>query len=67
MTREFDKLVNELSKKFKKREIQKGIKVEREHDDITKGDPKLVTKIVAAHLKELPDYYTRLKKMEKGD
>lgn len=65
MIKEFDKLIAALSKKFKKGEIKKGIKVEREHDDITKGNPKLVGKIVAAHLKELPDYYTKLQKMEK--
>lgn len=45
-----------------------GMKVEREHDDVTHGDLKTVRKIVDAHLKELPDYYTRLKKMEsEGD
>jgi hypothetical protein len=41
-----------------------GMKVEQEHKDITKGDPEMTAKIVLVHLKELPDYYTRLEKME---
>jgi hypothetical protein len=41
-----------------------GMKVELEHKDITEGDPVLTAKIVLAHLKEKPDYYTRLKKVE---
>ena len=49
---------------YNPKQIAMGMKVEREHDDITKGKKELVRKIVNAHLKELPDYYTRLKKME---
>jgi hypothetical protein len=41
-----------------------GMKVEQEHKDITKGDPMMTAKIVLAHLTELPDYYTRLERME---
>jgi len=41
------------------------MKVELEHEDITKGDPIKTAKIVMAHLKEVPDYYTKLKKVEK--
>ncbi|MCW4027234.1 MAG: hypothetical protein NWE76_07110, partial [Candidatus Bathyarchaeota archaeon] len=33
--------------------------------DVTHGDPILTGKIALAHLKELPDYYTRLAQMEK--
>lgn len=46
-------------------EFRKGMKVEREHKDITKGDPMKTARIALAHLKELPDYYTKLAKMEK--
>jgi hypothetical protein len=41
-------------------ELSMGEKVEREHTD----DPKLARKIALDHLAEIPDYYTRLKKME---
>ena len=43
-------------------ELIKGFKVELEHTDITKGDPLLTLKIAVAHLKEVPNYYTRLEK-----
>ncbi len=36
---------------------------EEEHKDVTGGDPVKTAKIVLAHLKEYPDYYTRLKKV----
>lgn len=45
-----------------KQQLQKGIKVEYEH---TK-DTKAATEISLDHLLELPDYYTRLDKMERG-
>lgn len=51
-------------------EFQMGLAVELEHglhDDQTNvtGDDELTTgKIALAHLKEFPDYYTRLKQME---
>lgn len=32
--------------------------------DVTNDDPLLTAKIALAHLNEIPDYYTRLKKME---
>lgn len=50
--------------KYDPKQIGMGMKVEREHDDVTHGKKKLVRMIVNAHLKELPDYYTRLKVME---
>ena len=31
---------------------------------MTNDDPKKTAKIAIAHIKEIPDYYTRLKKME---
>lgn len=51
--------------KVSKEEFEKGLKVEREHDDITNGDPIMIGKIALAHLKEKGDYYTRLESVEK--
>lgn len=52
-------------------ELQKGYGVELEHGsqlgentNVTKNDPKATARVAFAHLKELPDYYTRLDKME---
>lgn len=47
-----------------------GLEVELEHGardtqtNVTKNDPLLTGKIALAHLNEIPDYYTRLSKME---
>jgi len=47
------------------------IRVEMEHGphdkktDVTHGDYIITAKIALAHLKEYPDYYERLEKMEK--
>jgi len=47
-----------------------GLNVELEHGardpatDVTHDDPILTGKIAWAHLKEFPDYYTRLEEME---
>ena len=65
MKNKFDGLIKKLSKKYRIKELKKGSEVEREHDDVTHGDPETVMKIAVAHLKELPDYYSRLDKMEK--
>ena len=46
------------------KEFHMGLNVELEHTDVTKGDLIITAKIALAHLDELPDYYTRLKKME---
>jgi hypothetical protein len=46
--------------------FQAGLKVEREHRDVTGGDPLATAKIALAHLKERPDYYARLKQVEEG-
>ena len=51
-------------------EFTKGVNVEFEHGskypetNITKNDKKMTGKIAWAHLKEFPDYYTRLAKLE---
>jgi hypothetical protein len=48
------------------KQFVKGLNTEIEHIDITGGDLILTAKIVLSHLRELPDYYNRLDKMEKG-
>jgi hypothetical protein len=51
-------------------EFRRGMEVELEHGrrdpatDVTGDDLLLTGKIALAHLKELPDYYTRLARME---
>lgn len=51
-------------------QFRMGLRVELEHgaDDpetnVTNGDLVMTAKIAWAHLKEIPDYYTRLNKME---
>ena len=65
-----------------KTQIELGVAVEKEHKDIWDLFKKFVDdnklemplteedfykKIAEAHLKELPDYYTKLAKMEKGE
>jgi len=56
-------------KKYDIEEILMGMEVESEHGtkgnwNITDDDPEKTMKIALAHLDELPDYYSRLKKME---
>jgi hypothetical protein len=66
--------IKEKIKKLPKKELAKGIVVEKEHSqsgpggkelDVTHGDPKKTKKIAEAHLLEKKDYYTALAKMEK--
>jgi len=51
-------------------EFRQGLSVELEHGahdsqtDVTGSDLLVTGKIALAHLKEFPDYYTRLAKME---
>jgi hypothetical protein len=51
-------------------EFRKGLGVELEHGsrdsetNVTSNDEMMTAKIAWAHLKEIPDYYTRLQKME---
>lgn len=65
-----DKLGIDWSK-FDIDQFRRGLDVELEHgalwgDDtnVTKDDPLLTGRIAWAHLKEIPDYYSRLEKME---
>ena len=52
-------------------EFTKGVNVELEHGtrypetNVTNNDKTMTGKIAWAHLKEFPDYYTRLYKLEK--
>jgi hypothetical protein len=56
--------------KFDLEQFRQGLAVEMEHGshdpetNVTNDDPLLTGKVVWAHLKEIPDYYTRLNKME---
>lgn len=52
-------------KKVNLAEFRKGLQVEREHWNITHGSWELTAKIALAHLKEVPDYYTRLANVER--
>ena len=50
--------------KFHPEDLVKGMEVETEHKDVTGGDPTKTAMIALAHLKERPDYYEKLEKME---
>lgn len=51
-------------------ELRRGIEVEYEHGthdpdtNVSNNDPLITAKIALAHIKEFPDYYARLDKME---
>ena len=53
-------------------DLRRGMDVELEHGsrdprtNVTNDDPVLTGKIALAHLREMPDYYTRLDVMEHG-
>lgn len=55
---------------FDVEQFRMGMDVELEHGlhdlltNVTDDDPEVTGKIALAHLNELPDYYTRLEKME---
>lgn len=55
---------------FNVEQFRMGLEVELEHGrldpetDVTHDDPILTGKIALAHLHEIPDYYTRLARME---
>ncbi len=57
--------------KFGIEQFRMGLDVELEHGtrdphtNVTDDDPLMTGKIALAHLNEFPDYYDRLKKMEK--
>lgn len=51
-------------------QFRRGLEIELEHGrrtpatDVTHDDPLLTAKIALAHLNEIPDYYSRLERME---
>lgn len=53
-------------------EFRRGLEVEREHGslnpdlNVTQDDLLVTGKIALAHLRQFPDYYTRLGKMEEA-
>ncbi|MGB3632552.1 MAG: DUF5661 family protein [Rubrobacteraceae bacterium] len=57
--------------RFDLEQFRAGMEVEYEHGvndpqtDVTGDDPILTGKIALAHMKEFPDYYERLERMEK--
>ena len=70
---EAKKIGEEIGIDFSKIDLEQfrmGLSVELEHGandpetNVTNSDPILTGKITWAHLKELPDYYSRLKIME---
>jgi hypothetical protein len=56
---------------FDLEQFRAGMDVEYEHGshdpqtDVTRDDPIVTGKIALAHLKEFPDYYDRLERMER--
>lgn len=74
-TDEASKIAKDLNidfskEKFDLQQFTMGLNVELEHGNrfpnanVTNNDPILTGKIALAHLIEIPDYYTRLKKLE---
>lgn len=73
-TEEARKVGEEIGVDFSKVDLDQfrmGLAVELEHGslwgdetNVTKDDPHFTGRITWAHLKEIPDYYTRLEKME---
>lgn len=53
---------HDTARGLRKDELEKGKKVEKEHTD----DVATAKQIAIDHLREIPDYYTRLIKMEKS-
>jgi hypothetical protein len=55
---------------FDSEQLRIGMNVELEHGlhdavtNVSDDDPHVTAKIALAHLKEFPDYYTRLERME---
>lgn len=74
--RKFTDRINESKENFDSKELQMGIKVESEHNDVYEylqehfkdmplSKEDFYKRIAKAHLREIPDYYSRLKIMEK--
>jgi hypothetical protein len=65
--RKFAKLAKLNFKKelFTLKDLLEGMNEELEHKRITGGDPIMSGMIALDHLEKIPDYYKRLKKLEK--
>ena len=63
-TKSLDKIAkkHKVSVEYLEKQLKKGIKIEMEHTT-DKGEAEI---IALHHLEEIPDYYTRLNKMEKS-
>jgi hypothetical protein len=48
-------------------EFTMGLNVEMEHANVVQGNLKKLALLVLAHLKEAPDYYTKLQSVEQPD
>lgn len=48
--------------RFTARDLAIGMNVEREHYDVTDCNPVTTARIALVHLRERPDYYSRLKR-----
>ena len=59
------KKLNVTFDKFTIDALLDGMNIELEHPEFVKGKPENAAKIALAHLKEGPEYYKKLKKMEK--
>ncbi|MCL2707241.1 MAG: hypothetical protein FWE97_03675 [Dehalococcoidia bacterium] len=66
---------DELGMSFEKWDVEefcKGLNLELEHGtvdpstDITNDDPLVIGKLAWAHLKKIPDFYSRLAEMKKS-
>jgi len=73
MAKEAKQVGDKLGIDWKKWDVEQfcmGMDVELEHGtvdphtNVTNDDPIMTGKIALAHLNEIPDYYTRLEKME---
>ena len=47
--------------KYNPKQVEIGLNIEKEHSNV----PEVASEIVKDHLSEIPDYYTRLSKLEK--
>ncbi len=77
--RKFTDKINESNNNFDQEQLEIGIKIESEHGDVYRqldsylesfnvqmpwSEMEFYKKIAESHLREIPDYYTRLSKME---
>ena len=74
--KKFTDKINESKEEFDSKELEMGIKIESEHNDVYEylkdhfkympiSKEEFYERIAKAHLREIPDYYSRLKVMEK--